>query len=184
MPDALSTAITTLLALLTGSLATALATIAVAGLGLALLAGRVMWHRAARVVLGCALVFGAGGIAGGLLGLAPAAGTPDMSADIQPPPAPPLSAGAPPPLSAAQPLANAYAAARQAVGIRFPAASGTVHLTATLAPDGHINRLDARGDGLDPAVLGTVAQIVTASGLMFPAGTPSQDLPPLPIGPH
>jgi len=180
MTDSPADAIALVLALLTGPLATAIATIAVAGVGLGLLGGHLAWRRAARVALGCALVFGAGGVAGGLLGLTPAAGTPDMAVEASTPPPPP----APPALAVAgaQPLANAYMAARQAVGIRFPAAAGTVRLTAQLAPDGHIERLDAHGEGLDPAVLATVSQIVSASGVMFPPGSPSTDLPPLAIG--
>jgi type IV secretory pathway VirB2 component (pilin) len=70
--------------LLTGRLATIVAVIAVALLGYGMMAGRLSARRAAEVVLGCFIVFGAPVIARGLLaavaappaGLAPPAAIP------------------------------------------------------------------------------------------------------------
>jgi type IV secretory pathway VirB2 component (pilin) len=52
--------------LLFGPLATAIAVIAIAGIGLAMLSGRIDIRRGLSVVLGCFLLFGARGIAEGL----------------------------------------------------------------------------------------------------------------------
>lgn len=54
---------------LSGSLATALAVVAVALLGLALLQGRLLVREAGEVVLGCFLLFGAAAVAAGLMGV-------------------------------------------------------------------------------------------------------------------
>ncbi|WP_448659152.1 TrbC/VirB2 family protein [Sphingomonas sp. CJ99] len=51
-----------------GSVATVVAIIAVAALGLALLSGRIDLRRAGWTLLGCFIVFGASTIAGALLG--------------------------------------------------------------------------------------------------------------------
>jgi hypothetical protein len=59
-----------LAALLTGRLATIIATLAVAALGIALLRGVVPGRRALSVVLGCAIVTSAPAIAAALVGLA------------------------------------------------------------------------------------------------------------------
>jgi type IV secretory pathway VirB2 component (pilin) len=53
-----------------GSAATVVAVIAVAAIGLFMLAGRLELRRGVTVVLGCFILFGAGGIAAGLTGLA------------------------------------------------------------------------------------------------------------------
>lgn len=58
-----------LAALLTGTLAASIAILAVAIVGLMLLAGRVQAARVARVVIGCFIVFGAASIATGLSSL-------------------------------------------------------------------------------------------------------------------
>ena len=55
---------------LSGSMASAMATIAIAGMGLLLLAGRIDVRRGALTILGCFLVFGAGSIAQGFLSAA------------------------------------------------------------------------------------------------------------------
>lgn len=54
-------------ALATGSLATAVAILAVAAVGLAMLAGRVRWRRGVEVVLGVFVIFGASSLANGVL---------------------------------------------------------------------------------------------------------------------
>ena len=51
---------------LLGNAATAVAVIAVAGVGLMMLSGRVNWRFGATVVLGLFIVFGAGAIVGGI----------------------------------------------------------------------------------------------------------------------
>lgn len=56
-------------ALLTGTPAAIIATIAIATIGFLMLAGRVPLRRAALAVLGCFVVFGAGTITAGLLHL-------------------------------------------------------------------------------------------------------------------
>lgn len=53
--------------LLFGPLATAIAVMAIAWVGLAMLSGRIELRRGASVVLGCFLLFGAKGIAEGLI---------------------------------------------------------------------------------------------------------------------
>ncbi|RZJ19398.1 MAG: hypothetical protein EON91_01555 [Brevundimonas sp.] len=55
-------------ALLLGPLATSVAVIAVASIGLLMLAGRVNVRRGLTVILGCFILFGAGAIAQGLRG--------------------------------------------------------------------------------------------------------------------
>lgn len=57
-------------AALTGSIATAVATVAVASLGYLAFMGRMDFRRAAQVVLGCFILFGASLIAAGLQGIA------------------------------------------------------------------------------------------------------------------
>lgn len=58
--------------LLTGSIAVSLAILAVAFLGFAMLQGRLDWRRGGLVVIGCFIIFAAGGIAQGLVfGLEP-----------------------------------------------------------------------------------------------------------------
>lgn len=53
-----------------GNAATSVAVIAVAAIGLLMLAGRLELRRGLTVVAGCFILFGAGGIAAGLTGLA------------------------------------------------------------------------------------------------------------------
>lgn len=52
-----------------GSVATMIAVIAVAAIGLLMLSGRLELRRGITVILGCFLLFGAGGIAAALTGL-------------------------------------------------------------------------------------------------------------------
>ena len=49
-----------------GSVATAIAVVAVAGVGALMLTGRLDWRRGATVVFGCFVLFGAAGIAAGI----------------------------------------------------------------------------------------------------------------------
>lgn len=51
----------------TGTAATIVALLAVAGVGMAMLAGRIHVRRGATVILGCFILFGAPGIAAGIL---------------------------------------------------------------------------------------------------------------------
>ena len=76
-----------LAALLTGTLATSIAILAVATVGFMLLSGRVQAAQVARVVLGCFIVFGAASIATGVSTLAILADPPPnvASQSIEPP---------------------------------------------------------------------------------------------------
>lgn len=51
---------------LLGAVATAVAVIAVAGVGFMMLTGRMDWRRGAMVILGCFILFGAAVIVGGI----------------------------------------------------------------------------------------------------------------------
>lgn len=53
---------------LTGTLATSIATIAVASIGLLLLSGRISLRRSTQVLIGCFILFGAPLIAQGMMG--------------------------------------------------------------------------------------------------------------------
>lgn len=55
-------------AMMLGTIATTIAILAVAVIGFLMLQGRLDWKRAARVVIGCFLIFGAPVISAGLLG--------------------------------------------------------------------------------------------------------------------
>lgn len=72
---------------LLGSVATTMAVIAVATIGILMLSGRINVRRAAEVVLGCFIIFGASTIASGIFGTASAGGADaDFSAlPVQPP---------------------------------------------------------------------------------------------------
>jgi type IV secretory pathway VirB2 component (pilin) len=54
---------------LLGTIATAVAVIAVAATGMMMLTGRIDWRRGVSVVLGCFIIFGAPVIATGILGI-------------------------------------------------------------------------------------------------------------------
>jgi len=84
-------------ATLLGSLATAVAVIAVASVGLLLLSGRVDVRRGAQVIFGCFILFGASAIAAGIMQMA---ADRDAAPPVIPalPPPPPFSA--PPPTAA------------------------------------------------------------------------------------
>lgn len=87
--SALPAALEWIAALLTGSLATSIGAIAVAGVGLAMLAGRAAWRDGARVVLGCFVLFGAATLSAGLIGLARDRDDPAGVRTIARPPLPP-----------------------------------------------------------------------------------------------
>jgi type IV secretory pathway VirB2 component (pilin) len=84
-----------------GPLATAIAVIAIASVGLAMLSGRVDIRRGLSVLFGCFLIFGARGIADGLRSSAISESQQSISA-VSPPPNYPM----PPPTSANN--ANAF----------------------------------------------------------------------------
>jgi type IV secretion system protein VirB2 len=71
--------------LLFGPLATAIAIIAIAWIGFAMLSGRIDIRRGLAVVFGCFLLFGARGIAEGLRSAAVSENTPTIAA-VPPPP--------------------------------------------------------------------------------------------------
>lgn len=81
--------------LVLGSLATAVATLAVALLGFALLAGRISARQAAQVAIGAFILFSAPVLARGFLDLAQGVGT--QPAAISPPPSAPSQQPMPPP---------------------------------------------------------------------------------------
>lgn len=89
---------------LLGTLATAVAVIAVAFIGFGMLRGRIDVRRALVVILGCFVVFGAPFIAAGLLRMGDS--DPALIAAAPPPAAPPL----PPPTPSPQPY-DPYAGA-------------------------------------------------------------------------
>lgn len=68
--SSIETAANWVMALASGQLAIILAVLAIAGVGFAMLAGRIDVRRAGTAVLGCFLVFGASAIAAQLLGVA------------------------------------------------------------------------------------------------------------------
>lgn len=91
---ALSDAVRWVAELLTGRVATLVAILAVASVGIACLEGRIDSKRAIRVVLGCFIVFGAPTIAAGLIDLPPPAASVSVDPHTQPlietrPPPPP-----------------------------------------------------------------------------------------------
>jgi len=69
-PSSIVAAVTWIEHALLGTAATAIAILCVAGLGFAFLAGRVPLRRAATVLIGCFILFGAPAIAAGLSALA------------------------------------------------------------------------------------------------------------------
>lgn len=81
---------------LLGTLATIVAILAVAGIGLLMLQGRFALRHGARVLLGCFILFGAASIAAGLRSLTGETAGPQI-VDARPPaPAPPLPDQSPP----------------------------------------------------------------------------------------
>lgn len=75
-PNVFAAAVEWLQRTLLGTLATSVAVVAVAGIGLLLLSGRVDVRRGAQVVLGCFILFGASAIASGIVRSASGGGEP------------------------------------------------------------------------------------------------------------
>lgn len=92
-------------AVATGPVATGVATIAIAAVGFAMLAGRIDVRRGAVVVLGCFIVFGAPTIAGAFMQWAGAGGDSGAQFAASVPPAAPVPA--PPPYQPNDPYAGA-----------------------------------------------------------------------------
>lgn len=67
-PDALVAAVTWVQDVLLGSIATTIAVVAIAAIGLMMLTGRLPVRRGLTVLLGCFILFGAASIAAGLRG--------------------------------------------------------------------------------------------------------------------
>ena len=68
-PNVFAEAIHWLDAALLGSLASAIAVIAVASIGFGMLSGRIEVRRAIQIIIGCFIIFGASTIAGGIMGV-------------------------------------------------------------------------------------------------------------------
>jgi type IV secretory pathway VirB2 component (pilin) len=96
-------------ATLSGTLATAVAVIAVAAVGLLLLSGRIDVRRGAQVIFGCFVLFGASSIAAGIVRAASGENaSPDIAATLPPPPVyPPPTANASVPAVPYDPYAGA-----------------------------------------------------------------------------
>ncbi|HEY0411637.1 MAG TPA: TrbC/VirB2 family protein [Allosphingosinicella sp.] len=92
---------------LLGTAATAVAVIAVASVGLMMLAGRVDARRAGTVLLGCFILFGAARIAAGLRATAEEGDTPLVASE----PAAPLAPAPAPRPPTRSPAADPYAGA-------------------------------------------------------------------------
>lgn len=73
-PNAILSAVLWVQAVLMGPVATSIAVIAVASIGLMMLSGRMNVRRGATVLIGCFILFGAGAIAQGLRGLSASVG--------------------------------------------------------------------------------------------------------------
>jgi type IV secretory pathway VirB2 component (pilin) len=102
--SALAASVEWVASVLTGTIGTSVAVLAMAGVGLAMLQGRLSVRDALRVVLGCFILFGAPAIAQSLLGMGQ-----NRSAPVAIPTPPPAPAFAPPPT--AKPRADPYAGA-------------------------------------------------------------------------
>jgi len=97
-PSVFASSVAWLEGTLLGSVAITVAVIAVASVGFLMLTGRIDVRRAARVIVGCFLIFGAATVAHGIQGAVWSSGAPPAVA--LPPPPPPV-ASAPPKQGAA-----------------------------------------------------------------------------------
>lgn len=88
--DPIHSALAWLQGTLLGTVATAVAVIAIASVGILLLTGRMDVRRAGQVVFGCFIIFGSSTIASGILGAGQGVGTGADLAQAVPPPAPQL----------------------------------------------------------------------------------------------
>ncbi len=102
--NAVAAAVHWIEAALSGSIATAIAVIGVASVGLLMLAGRIEVRRATQVIAGCFILFGASSIAAGIIGSLERATSADQVANPGPPPAYPMPVTT---QSAADPYAGA-----------------------------------------------------------------------------
>jgi len=98
---------------LLGPAATAVAVISVAAIGFMMLAGRIDWRRAATVIVGCFVIFGARAVAGGIAAAAGSGtGYYGTSEPAFAPPPPAAPAVAPPSAPPADPFAGASVPSR------------------------------------------------------------------------
>jgi type IV secretory pathway VirB2 component (pilin) len=88
---------------LLGTIATALAVIGVAAVGLLLLSGRIDVRRGAQVIIGCFILFGASSIAPGIVRVVQGDNAPSEIAAAPPPPP-----AYPPPANRGSPAASPY----------------------------------------------------------------------------
>jgi type IV secretory pathway VirB2 component (pilin) len=94
--SAIASAVNWLEGTLLGSLATTIAVVAVATIGLLMLTGRIDVRRAAQVALGCFMIFGASTIANGILSaVSGTAAAADLAHSPTPPPVPRSESGYP-----------------------------------------------------------------------------------------
>lgn len=196
-------------ALLLGSLATMIAGIAVAFAGAGMLTGRLDWREGARVILGCAIIFGAGRIAGALMnGDADPAGAP-MIGGVAPAPldAPAADTGFDPYAGAAplrrtigkaelaellrgdamgetdrQTVLRAYARLLPQLRERFPEAEGLVRIEVRSDAGGRIVDVQARSAMLNPVVTQAVGALIESQGIRLAARNRALTLPALLIG--
>jgi hypothetical protein len=96
-------------ATLLGTLATAVAVIAVAAIGLLLFSGRIDVRRGAQVIFGCFVLFGASSIAAGIVRIAQSGNVPNemAAAPSLPPMYPPRTTNSPVPAVPYDPYAGA-----------------------------------------------------------------------------
>jgi type IV secretory pathway VirB2 component (pilin) len=82
-------------ATLLGTIATSIAVIAVASVGILMLSGRIDWRRGMTVIVGCFVLFGATSIAAGIRGVAGDGVEPPAIPAYVPPPPPVLPSPVP-----------------------------------------------------------------------------------------
>jgi len=211
-PDAASPlllAIAWVQALLLGSLATMIAGVAVACTGMAMLSGRLDWRQGARVILGCAVIFGAGRIADALVnggaeiaGEAPApivaltplepptddgdfdpyAGASPQRRTIDKAELARLLRGAPMREADRQTIRQAYARLAPLLRARFPEAEGLVRIEARSDSRGRLVDVQARSRMLNPVATQAVAQLIEAQELRLSIANQRIELPALLIG--
>lgn len=109
--SALGAAVSWIEGTLLGTLASALAIIAVALIGFAMLNGRIHYRRGATVILGCFVLFGAKSIANGLYGIASSSTLSSGEPVSAPPPSSPLGNFAAGPASPPRAMDDPYAGA-------------------------------------------------------------------------
>jgi type IV secretory pathway VirB2 component (pilin) len=88
--NAISSALAWLQGAVLGTVATTVAVIVVASVGFLMLTGRIDVRRAAQIVFGCFIIFGASTIASGILGAVEVRGPDPNLASAAPPPPPQL----------------------------------------------------------------------------------------------